>query len=79
MTGPLLRLDVTLDEAEILEEALDAYRREIIANLLGEPTLVQTHAINTATTIGQALRASLEKHRAVKQTKRRKTRAALRP
>lgn len=65
MRGPLLRLDVTLDEAETLEEALDAYRRDIIANLDGEPSLVEEHAINTASTIGRALRASLEKHRAL--------------
>jgi bacterioferritin (cytochrome b1) len=58
-------MDVTLDEAETLEEALDGYRRDIIANLDGEPTLIQEHAINTAHTIGQALRASLEKHRAL--------------
>ena len=65
MSLPLLRLDVTLDEAETLEEALDAYRRDVIANLDGEPTLVQEHAINTAHVIGQALRVSLEKHRAL--------------
>lgn len=65
MRGPLLRMDVTLDEAETLEEALDVYRREIIANLDGEPSFLQEHAINTAHTIGKALRASLDKHRAL--------------
>lgn len=82
MRQPLLRLDVTLDEAETLEEALDAYRRDIISMLDGEPTLVQEHAINTAHTIGTALRVSLEKHRALAikapgyAPRRKKTRAS---
>jgi bacterioferritin (cytochrome b1) len=75
-------MDLSLDEAETLEEALDVYRRDIIANLDGEPTLVQEHAINTAHTIGAALRASLEKHRALAlkppgyAPRRKKTRAS---
>lgn len=61
--GVLLRMDLTLDEAETLEEALDAYRHGIIADLDGEPSIIQSHAISTATTIGKALRTSIEKHR----------------
>lgn len=65
MSGILLRLEVTLDEAETLEEALYAYRQEVISMVEGEPTLLQRHAINTAETIGRALEASLEKHKAL--------------
>lgn len=65
MSGTLLRLDVTLDEAETLEEALYAYQQEIVSMLDGEPTVLQQHALDTAKVIGQALRASLDKHRAL--------------
>lgn len=61
----LLRLDVTLDEAETLEEALYCYRQSIIADLSGEPAPPQEQALHTAVTIGRALAASLEKHRAL--------------
>lgn len=56
----LIRVYWTNDEAEIVEEALDAYQRDIRATLTGEPTPLEAWALDRAERMREALRAALE-------------------
>lgn len=60
-------MDLTLDEAETVEEALDNYIQNVVGTLSGEPTSVQKRAMETAQTIGGALRTSIERNRKVRR------------
>lgn len=57
---PMVRVgDLTMDEAEILEEALDMYLREQDSFVEGEPTEQQAWVIDRATRIKNALYAAI--------------------
>lgn len=57
----LIRVYWTPDEAEVVEEALDAYRLALRENLVGrEPTSLEAWALDRSERMGQALRAALE-------------------
>lgn len=60
VTVPMVRLsDLTLDEAEIVEEALDMYLQEQWAFVEGEPTDQQRWVIDRAQRIKDGLYAAI--------------------
>lgn len=56
-----LRVAFTPDEASLIEEAMDAYRLQLLADTEeGERTDVQKWALERSASIGAAMRAAIE-------------------